>query len=373
MSDRPAQPTLSVRGLEVAYRVRGREHTVLRDLSFDIGHGESFGLVGESGCGKSTAAMTIVRHLASNARVRQGEVFLSGENVLKMSGSRLQEVRAKVISMVYQEPGRALNPSMRIERQITEVYRLTGLSQDGARDAAADMLRRVQIAAPERIFGSYPHELSGGMQQRVVIAMALATNPSLLILDEPTTALDATVGAEVLDIVEGLRRELGTSVLMISHNLALVSQMCDRVGVLYAGLLVDQGPSSQVFSNPNHPYTAALLKCSPDSTTAKDGKPLVSIPGNLPKLGEALVGCPYSDRCSLVDERCRIEEPPTEFFGKRMFRCFHHDRAQQASGGDDATLIHRSGGIDYLEPPLLQVSNASKTYQSGSGSFKAVD
>lgn len=373
MADRSDMPTLSVRGLEVAYRVAGREHTVLRDLSFEIGQGESFGLVGESGCGKSTAAMTIVRHLATNARIRQGEVLLGGENILNMSTARLQEARSKDISMVYQEPGRALNPSMRIERQMTEVYRQTGLSHGDARDAAADMLRRVQITSPDRIFDAYPHELSGGMQQRVVIAMALANDPSLLILDEPTTALDATVGAEVLDIVEGLRRELGTSVLLISHNLALVSQMCDRVGVLYAGLLVDQGPSGQVFANPNHPYTAALLECIPDTITVKDGKPLISIPGGLPKLGEQLVGCPYSARCPLADDRCRIEEPPTEVIGDRSFRCFHHDRAQEASRGDDGASIHRIGRIDYAAPPLLRVSNACKTYQSGSGPFKAID
>ena len=374
MFDRSDQPTLSVRGLEVAYRVRGREHTVLRELSFEIGHGESFGLVGESGCGKSTAAITIARHLASNARVRKGEVLLGGENILKMSKTRLREVRAKDISMVYQEPGRSLNPSMRIERQITEVYRLTGLSPKAARDAAAEMLRKVQISTPDRIFAAYPHELSGGMQQRVVIAMALATNPSLLILDEPTTALDATVGAEVLDIVEGLRREMGTSVLLISHNLALVSQICDRVGVLYAGLLVDQGPSDHVFVNANHPYTAALLDCIPDTTTVKDGKPLVSIPGALPKAGDRLVGCPYSDRCPLADDRCRIEEPPAETVGDRTFRCFHHDIAQSAVGADEeGAASQRLRDIDYAAPPLLRVLNASKTFVSRTGKFKALE
>ena len=374
MHDRPDQATLSVRGLEVAYRVRGRPHTVLRDLSFDIAHGESFGLVGESGCGKSTSAMTIVRHLAANASIPRGEVLVNGENTLTMTRARLREVRAKEISMVYQEPGRALNPSMRIKGQMSEVYRLMGLGPQDARDAAMDMLRRVQIATPDRVFAAYPHELSGGMQQRVIIAMALATNPSLLILDEPTTALDATVGAEVLDIVQELRRELGTSVLLISHNLALVSQMCDRVGVLYAGLLVDQGAAKDVFANPNHPYTASLLDCIPDTTTARDGKPLASIPGALPKLGERLVGCPYSDRCPLSDDRCRSEEPPTERIGDRTFRCFHHDRAQEGGRAEDgAAVAPRTGAIDYAATPLLTVSNASKTFPTGSGTFKAVD
>ncbi len=373
MSSTSDQPTLSVRGLEVAYRVRGREHTVLRDLSFDIGHGESFGLVGESGCGKSTAAMAIVRHLASNARICQGEVLASGEDILKMSLARLREVRAKTISMVYQEPGRALNPSMRIESQITEVYRLTGLSQQDARDAGAEMLRRVQISAPDRVLRAYPHELSGGMQQRIIIAMALASDPSLLILDEPTTALDATVGAEVIDIVEELRRELGTSVLLISHNLAQVSQICDRVGVLYAGLLVDQGASDRVFANPNHPYTSALIACIPDRATARDGASLASIPGTLPKLGERLVGCPYSDRCPLADARCRVEEPPPETIDGRTFRCFHHDRVSAVSRAGEGEAARQSGSVDYGAPPLLTVTNASKTYATGSTTFKAIE
>lgn len=374
MSDKAGPPTLSIRGLEVAYRIRGREQTVLRDLSFDIGRGESFGLVGESGCGKSTTVMTIVRHLAPNARVRQGEVLLSGENILEMDRERLREVRAKDISVVYQEPGRALNPSMRIEHQITEVYRLAGLSPQDARDAAAEMLRRVQITGTDRIFASYPHQLSGGLQQRVVIAMALATKPSLLILDEPTTALDATVGAEVLDIVEELRRGLGISVLLISHNLALVSRMCDRVGVLYAGLLVDQGPSDQVFARPRHPYTSALLDCIPDTTTAKDGRPLLSIPGSLPRAGEVRAGCPYAVRCPLADERCRIEEPAAETVGCRSFRCFHHDRVRASvRDGEEQVEMQRSGGVDYAAPPVLRLSDASKTFMSGTGSFKALD
>lgn len=374
MSSQIINPTLSVRGLEVAYRVRGHEHTVLRDLSFDIGHGESFGLVGESGCGKSTAAMAIVRHLANNARIRQGEILLDGENLLEMSKARLQSIRAETISMVYQEPGRALNPSMRIERQITEVYELMGLSAGDARDAGAEMLRRVQILNPDRVFNAYPHELSGGMQQRVIIAMALATNPSLLILDEPTTALDATVGAEVLDIVEELRRQMGTSVLLISHNLALVSQMCDRVGILYAGLLVDQGESGKVFSIPRHPYTAALIACIPDGKTAKDGKPLASISGTLPKLGEALVGCPYSDRCPLADDRCRVEEPPSVTLEGRTFRCFHYEQVPTISQDTDLITDGQRGNvIDYDAPAVLTVMKASKTFEVGAATFKAID
>ncbi len=367
-------PALAVRGLEIAYEVRGREHTVLRDLNFEIARGESFGLVGESGCGKSTAAMSIVRHLASNARVRHGEIALNGEDILSMSEARLREVRASAISMVYQEPGRALNPSMRIERQISEVYETVGLGAQDARSASLDMMQRVQISSPDRVLKAYPHELSGGMQQRVLIAMALATNPSLLILDEPTTALDATVGAEVLDIVENLRRELGTSVLLISHNLALVGQMCDRVGVLYSGLLVDEGASRKVFDKPNHPYTAALLACVPDTTNVPGRQRLASIPGSLPVPGERLVGCPYSDRCPLADDRCRVEEPPNTTIDGRTFRCFHHERAAAILPVDenpsDPQAVRR---VDYDTSPLLIIRNASKTYGAGSDAFKAVN
>ncbi|MGH3283613.1 MAG: ABC transporter ATP-binding protein, partial [Streptosporangiaceae bacterium] len=231
-------PALSVSHLDVTYRVRGQDRLAVRDVSFAIARGESYGLVGESGSGKSTVALALVRYLSRNGRVSGGSVSINGLDPLSMGKSALRELRARTVSMVYQEPGRALNPSLRVGRQIAEVFEIAGQSSSDATQSAEDMLRKVQISDPGRVMQRYPHELSGGMAQRAVIAMALAVSPSLLILDEPTTALDATVEAEVLDLVASLRTEFDTTVLFISHNLAVIAKMCDRVGVLYAGELV---------------------------------------------------------------------------------------------------------------------------------------
>ncbi|MBV9243949.1 MAG: ABC transporter ATP-binding protein, partial [Methylobacteriaceae bacterium] len=212
-----APDALSIRDLDVAYRVRGKVRQVLRGLSFQVGRGESYGLVGESGCGKSTVALATVRYLARNGRVRAGRILLDGRDLLALGEADLRKLRATAVSMVYQDPGRALNPSLRVGAQVAEVFRLQGMPRAEALDRAAAMLARVQIADPSSVMGRYPHQLSGGMQQRVAIAMALAINPKLLILDEPTTGLDATVEAEVLDLIARLRGEFATSILFISH------------------------------------------------------------------------------------------------------------------------------------------------------------
>ena len=271
--------------MDVTYRVRGQDRLALRDVSFSIGRGESYGLVGESGSGKSTAALALVRYLPSNGRVSAGTISINGLDPLSMGASALRDLRARTVSMVYQEPGRALNPSLRVGRQIAEVFEIAGQSSGDAVASAENMLRKVQISDPGRVMRRYPHELSGGMAQRAVIAMALAVSPSLLILDEPTTALDATVEAEVLDLVAALRSEFQTSVLFISHNLAVIAKMCDRVGVLYAGELVEQGPAREVFDNPRHPYTVGLLRCIPRRGQRKDTDRLDTIPGFLPAPG----------------------------------------------------------------------------------------
>jgi len=221
-------PTLSVGHMDVVYKVRGRDRLALRDVSFEVGRRESYGLVGESGSGKSTVALALTRYLPRNGRVSAGTVSINGADPLGMSGADLRHLRARTVSMVYQEPGKALNPSIRVGRQVAEVYEIAGLHRAEAAERAEAMLRKVQIADPGRVMSRYAHQLSGGMAQRVVIAMALAAEPALLILDEPTTALDATVEAEVLDLVSALRAEFDTSVLFISHNLAVIAKMCDR-------------------------------------------------------------------------------------------------------------------------------------------------
>src|SRR5271166_6557446 len=301
---------LSVSHLDVTYRVRDQDRLALRDVSFSIGRGESYGLVGESGSGKSTVALALVRYLPTNGRVSAGTISINGLDPLSMGRAALRDLRARTVSMVYQEPGRALNPSLRVGQQIAEVFQIAGESQGSAMQSAEEMLRKVQIADPGLVMRRYPHELSGGMAQRVVIAMALAISPSLLILDEPTTALDATVEAEVLDLVAALRQEFDTSVLFISHNLAVIAKMCDRVGVLYAGELVEEGPAREVFTEPRHPYTVGLLRCIPRRDTLKSHRALDTIPGFLPTPGQVPTGCIFAERCGLAQDRCRTEAPP---------------------------------------------------------------
>src|SRR5215472_1471599 len=241
--------------VDVSYNVRGTDRLAVRDVSFQIGRSESFGLVGESGSGKTTMALAITRYLARNGRVSAGTITVNGQDVASLRRHDLRLLRARTVSMVYQEPGRALNPSIKVGRQVAEVYEIAGLSRSEAADRAEESLRTVQINDPGRVLQAYPHQLSGGMLQRVIIAMALARQPALLILDEPTTALDATVEAEILDLISALREEFHTAVLFISHNLAVIAKMCDRVGVMYAGELVEQGPAQEVFDDPRHPYT----------------------------------------------------------------------------------------------------------------------
>ena len=363
---------LVVSHMDVTYRVRGQDRLALRDVSFSIGRGESYGLVGESGSGKSTAALALVRYLPRNGRVSGGTISINGQDPLAMGKAALRDLRARTVSMVYQEPGRALNPSLRVGRQIAEVFEIAGESSKAAMQAAEDMLRKVQISDPVRVMQRYPYELSGGMAQRAVIAMALAASPSLLILDEPTTALDATVEAEVLNLVAALRQEFDTSVLFISHNLAVIAKMCDRVGVLYAGELVEEGPARQVFDDPRHPYTVGLLRCIPRRGQRKDRDRLDTIPGFLPAPGHAMTGCMFAPRCALAQDRCRESEPPFFDVGDlRTSRCFFHESApglpRATPASVPAVTDNGSGG------PLVVVEDLSKTFAGGVQALAGVD
>jgi peptide/nickel transport system ATP-binding protein len=365
---------LAVERLSVAYRVRGRELPVLREVSFEIGRGESYGLVGESGSGKSTAALAVVRYLARNGRVSGGRIAVDGQDVLAMNGDELRQFRASSVSMVYQEPGRALNPTIRVGRQVAEVFEIAGLPRPQALERAEEMLARVQISDPAGVMGRYPHQLSGGMLQRAVIAMALAAEPSLLILDEPTTALDATVEAEVLDLIASLRAQFGTSLLFISHNLAVIAKMCDRVGVLYAGELVEEGPAGELFRDPRHPYTVGLLRCLPRRDATKLRGRLDTIPGFLPRTGEVPAGCIFAPRCGLVQERCRTEAPPPyPVSAGRVSRCHFHDRAQtlpRVTEPVDQSQLEAPGVSN--GKPLVQVEDVSKTFTSGGQAVHAL-
>ncbi|MEM5382186.1 ABC transporter ATP-binding protein [Paraburkholderia phymatum] len=375
---------LTIVGLTVTYRTRGREREVLQDVSFRIRRGESYGLVGESGCGKSTVAMATLRYLPRNGRVKAGRISIAGKEVHSLDAAALREMRANAISMVYQEPSRALNPSLTVARQVSEAFEASGATYDEALARTAEMLRKVRIAEPERVMDSYPHQLSGGMQQRVVIAMALASQPALLILDEPTTGLDATVEAEVLDLVAQLREEFGTAVLFISHNLAVIGRMCERVGVLYAGKLVEEGATPDVFARPRHPYTVGLLRCLPTSGRSKDTDRLDTIAGSLPQPGSVTQGCIYAERCRLADDRCRREAPPPyrvrSQHGDQMSRCHYHERAMELPR---VTALHASNDApndipdDARNPhdhsPVLRAENVSKTFHVPGATLRAVD
>jgi peptide/nickel transport system ATP-binding protein len=368
-------PALSVTNLDVTYKVRGQDRLALRDVTFSIARGESYGLVGESGSGKSTVALALVRYLPSNGRVSGGTVSINGLDPLSMGRTALRDLRARTVSMVYQEPGRALNPSIRVGPQIAEVFEIAGQHKDEATASAEEMLRKVQISDPARVMRRYPHELSGGMAQRAVIAMALARSPSLLILDEPTTALDATVEAEVLDLVAALRQELHTTVLFISHNLAVIAKMCDRVGVLYAGELVEQGPARAVFENPRHPYTVGLLRCIPRRGQRKDSDRLDTIPGFLPTPGAAITGCIFAPRCGLAQDICRTEHPP--FFlveAGRTSRCYFHEQAPDLPRATPAAIPElASHGTDEADGPLVVMEGLSKTFGGNVRALAGVD
>ncbi len=364
-------PALEFDGLRLAYMVRGHAREVLRGVSFSVQPGEAYGLVGESGCGKSTAAFAAVRYLPNNARILGGDVRVAGRDVLSLGESELRELRARTASIVYQDPGQALNPTIKVGRQLVEAFTVLGLSRDESMPKARAMLDKVQIADPDLVMNRYPHQLSGGMQQRVVIAMALACDPKLLILDEPTTGLDATVEAEVLDLVRSLRTEYGTSVLFISHNLGVIRTMCDRVGVLYAGELVEEGRADQMFDEPTHPYTVGLLRCLPRHGSRKAAQRLETIPGFLPPLGADLPTCVFVDRCPLADEVCRTVVPAWVRVGDRSVRCHHVDRVPEMAHADLAKGA--SVVVDRSRPPILELAGVSKTFHHGGKAVHALN
>ena len=362
LPEQSPQPALEVENLDVSYIVRGVPRAVLRSVSFTVAPGEAYGLVGESGCGKSTTAYAALRYLPRNGVITGGRALIDGTDVTHLSAGQLQRLRATRVSMVYQDPGSALNPTLKVGPQVEEAFTVLGLS--GAHERALEALNRVRIADARQVMDRYPHQLSGGMQQRVVIAMALACDPQLLVLDEPTTGLDATVEAEVLDLVQSLRTETGAALLLIAHNLGVIRRMCDRVGVMYAGKLVEEGPAREVFDQPRHPYTVGLLRCLPRRGARKEHRRLQTIPGFLPQIGEPLPACVFVDRCPLATDICSQDPPPLVPVGDgRVSRCHHTDRIDEIPEPvyDDLAAPVAAAASE----PVLQLVNVSKTFKQG--------
>lgn len=356
----PGPPVLEVEDLAIDYKIGPNWKTAVRDISFTIDRGASFGLVGESGCGKSTLAWAIMHYLPRNGRVSSGSIRLLGRDITDLSPRQLRQLRIEQVSMVYQDPSSALNPSIRIGSQVADVFELMGVPKDERSERVIEVLKKVQIADPGRVARRYPHQLSGGMLQRVVIAMAIASEPNLLVLDEPTTGLDATVEAEVLELVSDLRHEIGTSVLFISHSLAVIRKMCDRTAVLYAGRLMEEGPTESNFTDPRHPYTVGLLRCLPSSDKEQaDDTVLDTIPGFLPPLGADIQGCVYAPRCGLVEDICREIEPGlNQLPGGRVTRCHFPDRAPDLPRFVPDQAPKRRHSTE----TLVEISQASKTF-----------
>ena len=322
----PADPVLAVENLTLAI---GRD-TLTEDVSFAIGPGELVSLVGESGCGKSVTALSILGLLPTPPiRVRSGRVLFRGRDLASLPAEEMRKIRGNRISMIFQEPMTSLNPVFTIGDQIAEVLRIhRGMGRRQALDRAAALLDRVGIAAAAQQLGRYPHQLSGGQRQRVMIAIALANEPDLLIADEPTTALDVTVQAQILELINDLRRDLGMACLLITHDLGVVSEVSDRAAVMYAGRIVEQGPVDALLDTPRHRYTKALVETIPASNPP--GVTLPSIPGTVPAPGGRPPGCAFVDRCPAPTGRCRDEPPPLARFGDQSCLCWN-----PAPAGDD--------------------------------------
>lgn len=364
-----SRPVFEVEGLHVDYTT---EHGVLhavRDVSLAIHEHESFGLVGESGSGKSTLAMGAIRYLAANGTVTDGSVRLSGVELLGLPAKKLRELWGSAIGVVYQSPLSALNPSIVIGRQLAEVARQhLGMDAGAAKARVAEMLTKVAMPDPEAVMRRYPHQLSGGMLQRCVIAMALMTNPSLLIMDEPTTALDVTTQAVVLDLVAELKREFDSAILYITHDLGVITKICDRVGVMYAGEFMEQAALRELFMRPLHPYTLDLLGCVPRFDPTPEKRSLVTIPGAIPRVDELPPGCIFAPRCEFVEEACTAGRPPLgEVAPGHLSACRRWSvvppprehlreatesvRASGAAFGDGGVLVETSGAEVHFQAP----------------------
>ncbi|WP_436792424.1 ABC transporter ATP-binding protein [Bordetella petrii] len=315
----PPNPALRVQGLTTCFDGDDTTVVAVDDLSFEVAPGETLGLVGESGCGKSVTSLSIMRLLRAPGRVAAGRVELDGRDLLALPEKAMRAIRGNQVSMIFQEPMTSLNPVFTVGRQIAESIMLhQGKSRRAAYAQAAELLEMVQIADPARRVREYPYQMSGGMRQRAMIAMALACQPKVLIADEPTTALDVTIQAQILDLLRDIQARLGTAIVLITHDLGVVAQMCQRVIVMYAGRKVEEGTVDDVLDRPQHPYTRALIRSLPAFVDGQDHTArLAELPGIVPVMTPAARGCAFAARCPEAQPRCGAEKPPAVDAGAR--------------------------------------------------------
>ena len=321
------QPLLEIQDLHISFFIPSGEVKAVNSINLTLQAGEMFGLVGETGCGKTITGLSILRLIPSPGKITQGLIIFKGKNLLSLSEAAMQEMRGREISMIFQNALSSLNPVFTIENQLVRVIRRhSSLSKKAARDRAMETLAAVGLPDPKRLLKAYPHQLSGGMQQRAMIAMALSCEPTLLIADEPTTALDVTIQAQILDLLRDLQTRLGITVLLITHDLGVIAETCERLAVLYAGSTVEVGSVAEIFNRPMHPYTQGLLAALPD--TSQRGQKLNDIPGTVPHNPGLLPGCLFASRCPYAWEQCVAERPPLYRIGETQHTaCF-----LQASG-----------------------------------------
>jgi len=326
---------LSVENLTIEFKNGKEPNQVVRDLSFNLKHGETVGIVGESGCGKSVTSLAIMGLIPSPAgKVSSGKIMFNNQNLLKLNKRSLRQLRGKEIAMIFQDPMGTLDPAFKVGYQIDEVLKIhTNLRKKQIKTKSIELLKAVGIPSPEQRYNQFPHELSGGMRQRVVIAMALACDPKLLIADEPTTALDVTVQAQILDLLNELKIKFNTSIIMISHDIGVVAETCNRVIVMYAGQIVEEASVKDLFDYAIHPYTQGLLKSVPKINSNLNK--LHSIPGNLPSPEEMPEGCSFYPRCSFATVKCKNQEPSLENFKENHYvKCWNIDDVLEKNRGD---------------------------------------
>ncbi len=362
------EPLLAIDNLSISFFTRSGEIPAVMDFSAAVEPGKALGLVGEFGCGKSTVALGVMRDLGQNGRIVGGSIRFKGRELTTMPDAELRKIRGSEIAMIYQEPMASLNPAMKVGRQLMEVPLIhEGASTAEARAQALRVVDAVRLPDPQRILGSYPHQLSGGQQQRIVIAMALMSKPALLILDEPTTALDVTVEAGIVDLVKDLGRDFGTSMLFISHNLGLVLETCDHICVMYSGEAVETGPIAEVFDEMRHPYTQGLFRSIPLPGADKLTRPLIAIPGNFPLPYERPPGCNFGPRCSyFVRGRCDAADIPMRTVSpSHASRCIRFEEIDWTAGPE----VREGAAAAAFGDVVLRVENLKKYYEIGSNAL----